>query len=233
MIPRSQSLLRGDELYSILRVSALTLSVATLDVVLGVTAAALLWLNGGETVTTGPLPGLLISTLLSSVLVAVRRLLIEGVRRLPATRFYVEASVAVAETVVIVGLASWAAVSAEYFVGWIATFASAFSIFGSLVCLVGRVTSAEPFRSHTLSVSRTVFLSAEGAYVINLLTSVVAFSLLYPVHAWNVQLLNPLFFMFLIALVTSAVLVSAAQAAFARFLVRGSVPEPRRNGSRA
>ncbi|MFJ3394030.1 hypothetical protein [Leifsonia aquatica] len=174
------------------------------DAGLVLAGGTLLWLNGGPTVTSGPLPGL---ALFVAVMVAglFVRALLPG--RPASAEFSLssvgfERNVIIGDSVVLLAtLIAWMATSL-YFLGWLAVLGASLLFIGSMVqfltdVLTGRASLRAPGRRIR---RHPVRKSLEFARMLGMAWAVVALAVLSPIHAWLEIVLNPLVLMLVIAI---------------------------------
>jgi hypothetical protein len=174
------------------------------DVVLVIVGVNILWLNGGVTVSTGPLFGLVLFVAALSVCLFARAVFPGR----PAGPDFSSASVAfernlvIGDAILLAGAVTAWIMSSSYFVGWVAVFAASIFFTGLVIqlltdVLTGRASQRAPGGRER---SRPVITSLEFTRLLAIVWAIVAFLVLEPVHEWRELLLNPLTVMLVLAI---------------------------------
>lgn len=181
-------------------------SLATLawDVVLVIVGADILWLNGGVTVSTGPLLGLVLFVAALSACLFARGVFPGR----PAGPDFSSASIAfernlvIGDAILLAGAVTAWIVSSAYFVGWIAVFGASLYFTGLVIQLLTDVLTGRAAQRTTgrRERRRPVRASLEFARLLAIGWAIVVFLILEPVHQWRELLLNPLTVMLVLAI---------------------------------
>jgi hypothetical protein len=184
------------------------------DAVIVLGGAVLLWDSGVQTVVDGALLPQLALVLGSGVLFALRRWALgrpRGARDVRAVGRE-RASVATGGLVLVTAFTVWV-VSGEYFVGWIATYASVVIGVDSLLRLLVDVTTRRNPRSgraERLVAARAVALETWRLALVVL--AVVGFILTRPIHGWSPVIVDPLLLIVAITIGAGAAIDTVAVA---------------------
>lgn len=158
----------------------------------------ILWLNGGQTVATGPIIGLGAFTAALAGLLCIRFLLIHA----PASSrrtvdIHIERCVVSIDLIALAALTIAWFESNSYFIGWLATLGAVLLLLGNSFQLLVDVTTGRNWRPRAsrrpLSVHR--FASLEIHRLIIGAGALAALIVTAPVHGWQAALLNPLTFL--------------------------------------
>jgi hypothetical protein len=165
------------------------------DAALVCAGAAVLWLNGGDTVVSGPLTGIAVFEFVSVALLLARRALMRpAITPRSASAVRAERRLGTADLLMLAGLiASWS-LTHLYFLGWASTLASATLLLGTTFQLMVDVTTGrnERPRRADQAPTRHRFSSLEAHRLLGGLAGAAGLVLTTSIHRWQPAILNPL-----------------------------------------
>lgn len=187
--------------------------IAICDLAVVAAGAWVLWNSSETSVVSGPLDAKLLFVLAIALMLTVRHTVSRSTDPLLVRSRTARTVLVVELLLAAAGVTAWQ-LTGIYYVGWITTFALMFFIIGTgFELLVDIVTSR--YRS-----SGRASFATELTRLAVVIGAAVGFTLMAPVHAWDIAFINPLILMICLAIGLSVV---PAALAFTGVLTRSSL----------
>lgn len=193
-----------------------TTVIALCDLAVVAVGAWVLWNSSATSVVSGPVEDKLLVVLAIALMLTMRHTVSRSTDSLLVTARTARAVLWVDLLLAASGVVAWQ-ISGIYYMGWLTTFALMFFILGAgLELLVDVVTS----RYRASASDRRPSFATEFTRLIVMLGAAVGFTVMSPMHAWDVGFINPLVLMMCVAIGLSVV---PAALAFTGVLTRSSL----------